>query len=174
MLIVFMFLIGAAGSAAMTNVAGTITDLFGDNDIAGQAMALFVVSANCGPSIGPPIGHWITNNSQLGWRWIYHFNTIIAAVFALGMVFIPETLPRSVILARAKQAGELELEDMKQLAQTSTLWSKFTFFFGMTFKLMLTEPIILTLALFNGFAYGLVFLYLEGLHAVFVENNGLS
>lgn len=52
MLIVFSFLIGLAGSTALSNVAGTISDLFGDRDIAGQAMAMFVASANIGPSLG--------------------------------------------------------------------------------------------------------------------------
>jgi len=43
MLIIFMFLAGTAGSTALSNVAGTIADLFGDIDGAGQAMALFVM-----------------------------------------------------------------------------------------------------------------------------------
>jgi hypothetical protein len=36
MLIIFMFLAGTAGSTALSNVAGTIADLFGDVDGAGQ------------------------------------------------------------------------------------------------------------------------------------------
>lgn len=40
-----MFLTGTAGATALSNVAGTIADCFGDVDGAGQAMALFVVSA---------------------------------------------------------------------------------------------------------------------------------
>ena len=36
MLIIFQFLCGAAGSVALCNVAGTIADLFGDSDGAGQ------------------------------------------------------------------------------------------------------------------------------------------
>ena len=38
MLIIFMFLAGASGSVALSNVAGTISDLFGDDAGAGQAM----------------------------------------------------------------------------------------------------------------------------------------
>ncbi|GMG25833.1 unnamed protein product [Ambrosiozyma monospora] len=44
----------------------------------------------------------------------------------------------------------------------------------MAFKMMVTEPIIIFLGLFNGFAYGLLFLYLDGIFDVFVFNNGLS
>jgi MFS family permease len=74
MLIIFMFLAGTAGSTALSNVAGTIADCFGDIDGAGQAMAMFVVSANVGPSIGSPIGAWITDNSNLGVKWLFLIN----------------------------------------------------------------------------------------------------
>ncbi len=39
MLIIFMFLAGVTGSVALCNVASTISDLFGDDAGAGQAMA---------------------------------------------------------------------------------------------------------------------------------------
>lgn len=32
-------------------------------------MALFVLSANFGPSLGSPIGEWIGENQHMGWRW---------------------------------------------------------------------------------------------------------
>ena len=71
MLIIFQFLCGAAGSTALSNVAGTIADLFGDADNAGQAMALFVGSANIGPSLGSPVGEWISANPNMGLSWIF-------------------------------------------------------------------------------------------------------
>ena len=71
MLIIFQFLCGAAGSTALSNVAGTIADLFGSSDISGQAMALFVWSATVGPSIGSPIGELITSNANMGLPWIF-------------------------------------------------------------------------------------------------------
>jgi hypothetical protein len=41
-------------------------------------------------------------------------------------------------------------------------------------RIMVTEPIITFLAVYNGWAYGLLFLYLDGVFDVFVLNNGLS
>ncbi|KAK6957904.1 hypothetical protein Daesc_000693 [Daldinia eschscholtzii] len=102
MLIIFQFLCGAAGSTALSNVAGTIADLFGDMDGAGQPMALFVMSANYGPSIGSPIGELIAENEHLGLPWIFWINVIIAGAFAIVMCFIPETLPRVVITNATK------------------------------------------------------------------------
>lgn len=37
-----------------------------------------------------------------------------------------------------------------------------------------TLQIVISLGLYNGFAYGLLFLYLDGVFGVFVVNNGLS
>ena len=71
MMVIFMFLCGTAGSTALSNVAGTITDLFGDLDHAAQPMALFAMSANTGPSIGSPIGEWIVDNPHMGVNWIF-------------------------------------------------------------------------------------------------------
>lgn len=71
MLIVFQFLCGAAGSTALSNVAGTIADLFGDADNAGQAMAAFVAAANIGPSLGSPVGEWVAENPHMGLPWIF-------------------------------------------------------------------------------------------------------
>lgn len=44
----------------------------------------------------------------------------------------------------------------------------------MTFRIMFTEPIVLSLGIYNGFAYGILFLYLDGVFSVFATNNHLS
>lgn len=172
MLIIFSFLIGVSGSVALTNVAGTISDLFGDLDGAGQPMALFVASANYGASLGGPIGEWI-GDSSLGWRWIYYINIIIGGAFAVGLVLMPETLPR-IVIARANK-GQTGTESPVAISSDRvSVVSEIRFVSTMAFRLMLTEPIIIFLALYNGFAYGLLFLYLDGVYDVFTVNNGLS
>lgn len=52
--------------------------------------------------------------------------------------------------------------------------SEMKFVSTMTFRIMFTEPIVLFLGIYNGFAYGLLFLYLDGVYDVFAVNNGLS
>jgi hypothetical protein len=44
----------------------------------------------------------------------------------------------------------------------------------MALRIMVTEPIVIFLAVYNGWAYGLLFLYLDGVFDVFAFNNGLS
>jgi len=177
MLIIFMFLCGIAGSTALSNVAGTIADLFGDVDGAGQAMALFVMSANIGPSLGSPTGAWIAANPSLGLKWIYLINVIIGFAFAIIMCFIPETLPRLVIAKTVSKKGlEGDINDDEKAILTAKVdvLKELRFVATMTFKIMFTEPIVLCLGIYNGFAYGILFLYLDGVFDVFVVNNGLS
>jgi MFS family permease len=71
MMIIFMLLSGIAGSTALSNVAGTIADLFGDADNTSQPLGLFVVSANSGSSIGSVIGEWIIESPRLGLNWVF-------------------------------------------------------------------------------------------------------
>jgi MFS family permease len=177
MLIIFMFLCGVAGSSAATNVAGSIADMFGDIDGAGQAMALFVISANAGPSMGAPLGNWISNNPKMGLKWIFLVNSIIGAGFTVACAFIPETLPRIMIAIGAN--GELNeggVDDYEaRVLNTKILFApEMKFMIKTTFELLVTEPIIWVLAFYNGCTYGLLFLYLAGIHQVFVINNHLS
>lgn len=172
MLIIFMFLSGIARSTALTNVAGTISDLFGDADSAGHPMGLFVLAGSIGPSIGSPFGAWIGANSNLGLRWLYLFNVIVAFGFAIIMSFVPETLPRLAI-ANAKK-GTINAQEAAILRSKVNAWKEMRFITTTTFQIMFTEPIIVWLGAFNGMAYGLLFLYLDSVNEVFSVNNGLS
>lgn len=206
MLAIFMFIIGLCGSTATTNVAGTIGDLFGASDEASQPMALFVFSANAGPSIGGIVGEAIMENSKLGFKWIFLINIILGAFYIVFLMFLPETLPRIVIQERTAIEGKdvpnvivrefgYAIENIKgKTASYKTLYqeklneegneavvvekvsvfNEIKFITSQALIMMVTEPIIIFLALYNGFAYGLLFLYMDGIFDVFVANNGLS
>ncbi|KAF2083857.1 vitamin b6 transporter bsu1 [Saccharata proteae CBS 121410] len=175
MLIIFQFLCGAAGSTALSNVAGTIADLFADADNAAQPMGLFVASANIGPSIGSPVGEWIAfTNTSMGWRWIFYINIIIGVAFAIGMCFVPETLPRIVIARAVERQESADPEEIIVAESRVNVVHEIGFVATMALKIMVTEPIVVFLAIYNGWAYGLLFLYLDGVFDVFAVNNGLS
>jgi MFS family permease len=206
MLAIFMFIIGLCGSTALSNVAGTIGDLFCDSDEASQPMSLFVFSANAGPSIGGIVGEAIMERSSLGFKWIFIINIIIGAVFVFALCFVPETLPRIVIQERTATEGEnvpnVILREFKYFAEVLTLkkpsyeiiyeqklsqegdeavivnkvnvFQEIRFIALQALKMMVTEPIIIFMGLYNGFAYGILFLYLDGIFDVFVVNNNLT
>jgi MFS family permease len=206
MVAIFMFIIGMFGSTALSNVAGTIGDMFCASDEASQPMALFVFSANAGPSIGGIVGEAIAENGSLGYKWIFIINIIIGSAFVVFLCFIPETLPRIVIEERTAMEGRevpnviwrefgyfkdmimwrkpsyqvLYEEKLSEEGDEAVIVEKVNTFNEMKFialqalKMMVTEPIIIFMGLYNGFAYGILFLYNDGIFDVFVFNNGLS
>lgn len=99
---------------------------------------------------------------------------IIGGAFALGMCFLPETLPRVVIARAVKKEGTADTNEIAIAEQKINVLKEINFVFTMALKIMITEPIVLSLGLYNGFAYGLLFLYLDGVFDVFAINNGLS
>jgi DHA2 family multidrug resistance protein len=66
---------------------------------AGMAMALFGLGVMVGPTIGPTLGGWLTDN--YGWPWIFYVNIpvgIVAAVMIAGYVDDPsfQKRPRTI------------------------------------------------------------------------------
>jgi len=90
------------------------------------------------------------------------------------MCFIPETLPRLVIARAASKAESVDQDELAVLTTGIDVMKEMRFVATMTFRIMFTEPIVLLLGIYNGFAYGILFLYLDGVYDVFVVNNGLS
>lgn len=99
------------------------------------------------------------------------------------MACIPETLPQ-VVIARAVRRNNSSPQQVEEASADSTekviaqsninIMKEMRFVTTMAFRIMFTEPIVTFLGLFNGFAYGLLFLYLDGIFDVFVVNNNLS
>lgn len=89
---------------------------------------------------------------------------------------MPETLPRIVISNAVKRRGSVDQNaiDIAMGSSKVSVLNELKFVTTMALRIMFTEPIVICLGLYNGFAYGLLFLYLDGVFTVFVVNNGLS
>jgi len=103
-----------------------------------------------------------------------NLQVIIGFGYAIIMSFLPETLPRLVIAKAASKAQEVDPQEEAILRSKVNVMKELRFVTTMTFKIMFTEPIVLLLGIYNGFAYGILFLYLDGVYDVFAVNNGLS
>jgi MFS transporter, DHA2 family, multidrug resistance protein len=71
---------GVGGGALMTVSQAVLFEAF-PREEAGMAMALFGLGVMVGPTIGPTLGGWLTDN--YGWPWIFYINLpvgILAAV----------------------------------------------------------------------------------------------
>ena len=81
---------GLGGGALMTVSQAVLFESFPRKE-AGTAMALFGLGVMVGPTIGPTLGGWLTDN--YGWPWIFYVNIpvgILAAAMITGYVHDPE------------------------------------------------------------------------------------
>jgi DHA2 family multidrug resistance protein len=79
-LVVFRFLQGAAGAALLSTSQAVLVETFPPAEL-GLANALFGMGVVVGPTIGPTLGGWITDNYS--WRWIFYVNLPIGILAAL-------------------------------------------------------------------------------------------
>jgi DHA2 family multidrug resistance protein len=81
---------GIGGGALMTVSQAVLLESFPRAEV-GTAMALFGLGVMVGPTIGPTLGGWLTDN--YGWPWIFYVNLpvgILAAMMIAGYVHDPE------------------------------------------------------------------------------------
>ncbi|MGH7651332.1 MAG: DHA2 family efflux MFS transporter permease subunit [Gemmatimonadaceae bacterium] len=81
---------GLGGGALMTVSQAVLFESFPRRE-AGTAMALFGLGVMVGPTIGPTLGGWLTDN--YGWPWIFYVNIpvgILAAIMIAAYVHDPE------------------------------------------------------------------------------------
>jgi len=70
---------GIGGGALMTVSQAVLFESFPPEE-AGTAMALFGLGVMVGPTIGPTLGGWLTDN--YGWPWIFYINIPVGALAA--------------------------------------------------------------------------------------------
>ena len=88
-LIFWRIMQGLGGGALMTVSQAVLFEAFPRAE-AGTAMALFGLGVMVGPTIGPTLGGWITDN--YGWPWIFYINLpvgILAATMIASYVHDP-------------------------------------------------------------------------------------
>jgi hypothetical protein len=88
-----------------------------------------------------------------------NLSVIIGGAFAVILALLPETQP-TVVIARAA-AGDPLAEKIRERKSSLNVAKEIYFIASEALKILFTEPIVAFLGIFNGFAYGLLFLYLD-------------
>ncbi|NCD70202.1 DHA2 family efflux MFS transporter permease subunit [Mucilaginibacter agri] len=88
-LVSFRILQGIAGGGLLSTAQSILLDTW-PRDQVGTATALFGLGAVVGPTLGPTIGGYITDN--FSWPWIFYVNLPVGALAAtFTYMFVPET-----------------------------------------------------------------------------------
>ena len=80
---------------------------------------------------------------------VFYINIIIGGAFAFFLCFMPETLPRVVIANAVKRRGSVDQNavDIAVGSQRMSVMRQLRFVATMALRIMVTEPIVLSLAL---------------------------
>ncbi|KAI0006690.1 MFS general substrate transporter, partial [Xylariaceae sp. FL0662B] len=158
------FMQGAWGVSAVTVTPGIIVDLW---DIRKRALATIAWSMTiiAGPTFGPIIGSFTVKNTNLGWLWTMWLTLIISAFsFVLVLPTVGETW-EPIILQR--KAARLRVETKNWALHSkhgeipielSVLVRKY----GLKpLQMLMYEPILDAITLYNCFVYGIIYLTFE-------------
>ena len=166
---------GYFSSTTISNFGGTIADLWHHNDT-GPAMAWFLWAATGGSPTGFVLFSFIANGRT--WHEVFRFMFFVCLCFWIVLVValysLGETRHSVILLKRAKNLrkatgnNQFEVPDefkrrgFKQLFGTALV---------RPFGFLATEAIVQFSALYNGFLYGLSFLFNGAFHIIFGPNG---
>ncbi|GIZ46444.1 hypothetical protein CKM354_000957000 [Cercospora kikuchii] len=166
---VLRFFSGLFASVTIANFGGSIADLFSKNDV-GPAMNIFLWAAVC----GSPMGFFLMSlvAQSHGWRAVlWTLFGICAVLWAqLLVVLVPfgnETRHTVLLRRRARRHGKAIPDE----AQARSLKTLFTVTLARPFRFLSTETIVIFGALYNGFLYGISFLFNGAFGLVFGERG---
>lgn len=171
-LIVLRFLAGIAGSTGPTLGSGVIGDMFLPQ-LRGRAVAVYGLGPLLGPVVGNLISGYIVQASH-SFRWLLWTLTIISGAIALMiLVFLQETFgPVLLARKRAQLAGEAPRGYITSTVQQCWTFvrpwqwnqsreAKTKFRLAMSRPLRLFgNPVCAIFALYQGFVYGVMFIFL--------------
>ncbi|KIW12850.1 hypothetical protein PV08_08037 [Exophiala spinifera] len=152
------FLCGLLGSAGIAIGAGTILDLWGIAEAGGLARLLFILGPFLGPTMGPLVGAYVMHDHHGDWRWTQWVVALIGAPIWILVLFMKET-SGARIQHRAKHPGRfgivgLALSTLKESTLRST-------------RILTTEAIAISLTLYTGYGYAVVFSFFASAAYVF-------
>lgn len=178
-LIIFRFLAGIGGVGCITLGAGIIADLF-PVEQRGMATSIWTMGPLFGPVVGPICGGFIAEN--IGWRWAYWILLIVGGALSLAVEFLYQETYAPVLIQRKTRrlAKTLDRTDLRSAYALSdddkSISTQMVLLRGLKRPVLLLtkSPIILLLATYLSFTYGLLYLFFTTITSVFQNQYGFS
>lgn len=164
------FFSGFVGAASLVVAPAAMADMFSAKS-RGNAMTIFADVVFGGPMLAPIIGGFTVKNLALGWRWTQYFTGIVGSFSLIIVIFFyeetahnellrlkAETLRRRTGNWGIQSASENISLSLKEICVNNIL---------RPIKMLLVEPILFLITLYNAFIYGLLYLFLTAIPLIF-------
>ncbi|KAK5937720.1 hypothetical protein PMZ80_009849 [Knufia obscura] len=166
---------GVFGSAPISNVSAALGDIW-SREARGTAVSLYAVMVTGGPTLGPVVGAALT--AELSWRWTEYVEAIfVFAVWAFTFAFFPEVYGPVLLKQKAqrlrKETGNKAYyhphEDLK-LDFESIITKQLS----RPVLMLTTEPMVICIAFYASFVYGVLYMTLQVFPIVFEDVHHLN
>lgn len=171
-LLAFRFLTGLFGSLALATGGATIADMYTSRKQA-YGLAIWGISAVCGPVLGPLVGGFAAQAE--GWTWTFwELMWLSGFCFVFLFFFLPETSSTNILYRRTRRLRKITGDD-RLTCEPEIMAEQMT---GKDIALMVlirpislnfTEPMVFLLNLYIALIYGLLYIWFESFPIVFVE-----
>ncbi|MBA7495541.1 hypothetical protein ES702_06128 [subsurface metagenome] len=172
--LVLRILSGMFASVTIANFGGTIADLWPRHQV-GPAMSVFLWAAVC----GSPSGYFLMSfvAQYRGWRYVFWallgINGGLWLIMSIVLIAFKNETRHSVLLRRRAQKLRKERNDsnvtVPEEMKSRSIGSLFKVTLSRPFRFLATEAIIMFAAAYNGYLYGLSFLFNGAFDLVFGE-----
>ena len=173
---IFRFLGGLGGCTPLNVGAGTLADLWNDEERL-YALAAYSMGPTFGPVVAPVIGSFIVTG--LDWHWCFYILAIFNFVVAfLGLIFFKETYAPALLKQKAirmrKASNNPYLHTLFEIADGDTTWERLATGIKRPISLLFLHPIVFGLSSFMAFTYGFMYLMIVTFPTVFQGTYGFS
>lgn len=152
-LIVCRFFAGVFAAPAVGNASATITDYTAGRYRA-ISMAFYYSIPFFGAMLGPLVGGFVTQAK--GWRWTQWTTIFFIVAFYVPVLFTKETYKKTILQRRAKKLG-IEGPPLVQRSVSQAARHFATTLLLRPIHMLVTEPIVTLVCLYNGFLFGLMY-----------------
>ncbi|KAK5938339.1 hypothetical protein PMZ80_009309 [Knufia obscura] len=151
-LIICRFFAGVFASPAISNASATIVDYTAGRYRA-VSLAFYYSIPFFGAVLGPLIGGFLVELK--GWRWTQWTTLFFIVAFYVPTFFTRETYKKTILQRRAKRQGLVYPTAQRTASETIKYFT--TTLFLRPIHMILTEPIVTLVCLYNGFMFGLLY-----------------
>ncbi|KAL4400567.1 transmembrane transporter [Malassezia pachydermatis] len=169
---------GLAASVPMTNVGGSLSDIWRPED-KGLPMAIFSSILFIGPAAGPLVGGAIASATNLGkgWRYIYWTLFAFIGIVWVASLFTEETLAPVILKKRAKKLRKETGDKRYQTAQERdpmALSKVLAISLLRPLEMLVMEPILIAFSLYLCLVYALLYMMFFAYPIIFEEGHGFN
>lgn len=172
---------GFGGSAPLTNTGGSISDVWERNE-SGSAMTVYGLSSTFSPPMALVVTGYLVLNE--GWRNLFWaLMGITGGILIIMTILLPETRHSTLLEKKAARLRKVlskegypdaaaRISDAYSMGSKRSMHTLFAVNLTRPFRFLFTEEITMAAAAYNGFIYGVVYLFNESFPLVFGSEEG--